>query len=131
MEFTTFILARILGPYFLLGGLAIMLRYSYFIPVVGAFAEERLLRFIVAIFEFISGLIIVNLHPYWTGASAVIISITGWLMLLEGAGYLIAPDWLAAWIVKKFNVRGWYIGGGLLAIVIGLYLSAAGFGLII
>lgn len=43
-------------------------------------------------FLLMGGIIVVALHPYWRGMTAVIVSLLGWLMVVRGVLLLAFPD---------------------------------------
>jgi hypothetical protein len=68
------------------------------------------------------------MHNGWSPPAAAIITIIGWLVVIEAAIYLLLPDDLVGRFIGTFNTEGWYIAGGLLSIALGIYLAAFGFG---
>lgn len=118
----TIMLAKVFGIYLIVGGLACMIRRQYFMSVMRDFVEHRLLRFFIAIAEFIAGLFLIYSHNYWTSFPEGLVSFFGWALALEGAFYLFMPDKVVRWVIRTFNTKAWYIGGGIVSIVAGLYL---------
>jgi predicted phage tail protein len=128
MELTIF-LAQLFGLYTIIGGVAIMLRESYYIPVLGAFVKEPLTRLVIALLEVLGGLMLVLLHTNWSSTPAIIITVCGWAVLLEGIFYMLASDKTVEKLVSVCNVKTWYFFGGMISIVLGAYLAGFGFGL--
>lgn len=126
----TLLLSQVLGIYFIIGGIAIWRQRSCFIPVVGSFVEERLLRFIVGSIEMIAGLFVVLTHNVWSTLPEMIVSFVGWMMVIEGALYLIASDATLKKLIDTLNRPWWYTFGALLVFVVGVYLTSFGFGLL-
>jgi hypothetical protein len=116
----TFFLSKVFGIGLIITGAAIAIRRRYFIPVFGAFVEERLVRAVVSFAELIAGLFLVIAHNVWAPLPAAIISILGWMAVIEATAYLLLPD--------TFNVPAWYLVGGIFAILVGIYLAGFGFG---
>jgi len=127
---TTIVLAQALGLFLIIVGAAVMFRKRYFVPVIGEFVEERLSRMLMGMLELLAGLFLVVTHTDWSSLPAGIISTLGWLLVIEGTGYLLLSDRAVAWIIRTFNVKAWYVTGGALSILLGAYLAAFGFGLI-
>ena len=127
MSLTT-LLAKVLGIYLIIVGLAIMLRRQYFVPVFGAFVKERLTRAVVSLAQLLAGLFLVVAHNVWSPAPAAIISLIGWLAVVEASVYLLLPDDMIEGFIRTFNTPSWYIFGGLLAVIVGLWLAGVGFG---
>lgn len=124
----TGLLAQVFGIYLVIVGAAILIRRRYFLPVFGAFIEERLTRAVFSLIELLAGLFLVVLHNEWSSLPAGIISAFGWMAIVEGTAYLVLPDELVEKVFRIFNRTWWYVFGGLLSIVIGIYLAGHGFG---
>ncbi|WP_394891552.1 hypothetical protein ACG873_09895 [Mesorhizobium sp. AaZ16] len=103
-------------------------RRRYFTPVFGAFVEERLVRAVVSFAELIGGLFLVIAHNIWAPLPAAIISILGWMAVIEATAYLLLPDDMLEKFIGTFNVPAWYLVGGIFAILVGIYLAGFGFG---
>ena len=124
----TILLSKVLGIYVLIGGVAIWFKRAYFAPVLGNFVRDPLMRLIVGSLELIAGLFMVFTHNIWSSAAASLVSLVGWMLLLEGAFYLLAPESLISKTIGKLDTRLWYTFGGIFAVIIGIYLIAFGFG---
>ena len=124
----TILLAKVLGLFFLFVGATIVVRRRYFLAVFGAWPNQRLTRSIVSLLEFLAGLFLVIAHDVWSPPPAAIITIIGWLLLLEGGLYLLLPDAGVRRFIGAFNKESWYVAGGVLFMAIGAYLAAFGFG---
>jgi hypothetical protein len=122
------LLAKVLGIYLIIVGLAIMLRRQYFVPVFGAFVKERLTRAVLSLAQLLAGLFLVVAHNVWSPAPAAIITFIGWLAVVEASVYLLLPDDMLEGFVRTFNTPSRYIFGGLLAVIVGLWLAGVGFG---
>lgn len=127
---TTLLLAKVLGIFLLIVGVTLLLRRNYYVPVFAGFVRERLTRVVVSLAEILAALLLVMTHNDWSSLPAAIISALGWMALAEGGAYLVLPDQILDRFIATFNTPGWYVAGGVLAIVTGLYLAAHGFGLI-
>ncbi len=127
MTLTVF-LAKVIGVYLLIGGVVILYRRRYYMPVVGGFVEDHLLRMTFAFLELLGGLFLLNAHQDWTSLAAGLISLFGWMMAVEGTLYLLLPDELLGRTIRMLNTRAWYVWGGILCLAAGLYLTAFGYG---
>lgn len=126
----TVLLSKVLGIFLVIVGAAILLRRRYYLPVYGAFVRERLLRAVTSLAEILAGLFLVVLYDEWSSPPAAILSLIGWMALLEGLMYTLLPDDFLEKFFNIFNTPAWYVAGGLLAIATGTYLAASGFGLV-
>lgn len=129
MDPLTILLAKVLGVYLVVIGIALFARRKYFLAVFAGFVENRLLRMVVAIAELVAGLFLVLTHQIWSSWPAGIITFFGWAMAVEGVAYLFVPDRWINKMFRLFNTKVWYFVGGILAVVIGLYLISVGFGI--
>ena len=125
---TTIYLSKVLGISLVIIGAVIMIRRRYFVPVFGAFVRERLVRAITAIVELLAGIFLVVGHNVWSPPPAAIISLLGWIAVIEATAYLLLPDDVLETVVSALNTAAVYLFGGLLAIAIGIYLMGFGFG---
>ena len=127
---STLYLSQVLGLFLIIVGLSVMLRKRYYVPVVGEFIEDRFVRMVMGILELLAGLFLVLAHNDWSSLAAGIISTVGWLLIIEGTAYLLLSDKVITWMIRTFNVRVWYVAGGVLSVLLGLYLSLTGFGVV-
>ena len=122
-------LAPLLGLYlFIIGALALYRRKSV-MPAVSQMLKNRPLILILALVELLAGLAIVLNYPSFTMDADGIISIIGWMMVVESIIYLAIPYKQVQKLMKRFNKPQWYLASGVIAVVIGAYLTAVSFGL--
>lgn len=124
----TILLAQVFGIYLIVGGIAVWSRQRYFMPIIGDFAKDPLQRLIVATIELVAGLFLVLQHNVWSSAAASLVSLFGWMLVIEGVFYMLASDKTVARLYKALDVKAWFTWGGILALAAGVYLTAFGFG---
>jgi hypothetical protein len=129
MQNTALFLGQVFGLYFIIIGIAVMIRHKYLLPVIGMFAEEKFDRFFISMVEIIAGLFFLLSFQEWGSFYEGLISLFAWLILLEGILYLFLPDRAVEALISFLNVKAWYVFGGLLSVIIGAYLAGTGFGL--
>jgi len=122
-------LAQVFGIYFVVMGLALVLRGEAIQQTIGEFVSNRALKFFAGIFVLILGILLILTHNIWDGTWRVLITIFAWLTFLKGIFYLLLPVGFFAGLAKVMNRKSWFMGGGLIAILIGAYLLFIGFGL--
>ena len=125
---TTVYLSKVFGISLVIIGAVIMIRRRYFIPAIGAFVRERLVRTITAFIELIAGTFLIVGHNVWSPLPAAIISLLGWIAVIEAIAYLLLPDAVLERAISALNTETVYLVGGLLAIALGTYLTGFGFG---
>jgi uncharacterized membrane protein len=124
----TILLSKVFGIYLIIAGLACLVRQNWFMSIVHNFVEEKLMRVIVSAAELIAGLFLIFNHNVWSSFSTGLVSLFGWMMAVEGATYLFLPDRSFRKLIGFFNKKGWYSFFGLVAIVLGIYLTRISFG---
>ena len=118
-------LAAIIGPYFLIVGLSLLLYTGQWKKVMDGFEKNHFIMLPMAIFAMIFGLVIINIYNIWEWNLYVVITLTGWLAFLKGAFYLLAPgSWIKASLkCKLVRSEGFLYFWGALAVVIGVLLT--------
>src|SRR3989344_1068738 len=121
-------LAKLFGMYFIVMGVIMLLRRRSIIPAVKDFASNSGLRFVIAAIELIAGLALVLAYPTVSTSIAGVISLIGYMMVIESLIYMAMPAKFVQDFIRSFNKPLWYQAGGALAIVAGIYLAGTGFG---
>jgi hypothetical protein len=122
-------LAKVLGLVLIIVGAAILLRVRYFIDVVSAYAKERLTRLLMSVMQLMGGLFLVIGHNVWWPVPAAVITLLGWFAIAEALSYLLLPDQHVARMLAMVNKPPVYYAGGVLSILVGIYLADYGFAL--
>ncbi len=115
-------LAHIWGPAILAVGLGIFLSREYYVRVYRDLQKEPLALLLLGVFAIIGGITQITFHNTWSSLPEIIISLTGWGLLLKGLICTIAPGWVdevGDWEVKSNLVPL----AGALTLLIGLYLT--------
>lgn len=128
MDPLSIFLAQLLGMYFIISGAIIIVRRKTLIPIMFEFAHDRALVLVIALVELIAGLAIAIAHPIWAPDWRGIITLIGWIMILESIIYVLLPFSGMRRLIRLFNKSQWYLSGGFIAVVIGVYLAGIGFG---
>lgn len=118
---TSLALAKIIGAYCIIIGIAMLTRRKVHIAVFHEIFTNRALIYLIGAAEMIVGLIIVfgNI-PLGTGA--VVITIFGWLAIIEGATYLFISQQTLKKILKMLESKSGYYGTVALYFALGIYL---------
>ncbi len=127
MELTT-LLAKVLGLYMLIGGIAVIVRKRFIMAAAAALIEEKGTRLVVSVVDIIVGLLIINVHDDWSTLTAGLITFIGWAALVKGLAGLFLKDSTLEKFMHWFRVKNLYVLDGVIGIVLGLYLANAGFG---
>ena len=123
-------LAQLFGIYFVVVGAIVLVRRKSMMPTVNDLAHNRPLLFTIALIELVAGIALVLVYPTLSWTLEGLIALIGWMLLVEAIFYLALPSKYVQRFVRSFHTPGWYVGGGLLSVVMGLYLISVGFGLL-
>ena len=123
-------LAQVLGIYFLVMGIAILVRGRTLQKSIKDFLGNLSIKFFAGIFILILGIMMVVSHNIWGGEGwQTVITILAWLTFLKGIFYLFAGDKVFDSLVGMTNKMGVFAIGGIVSIILGGWLSFIGFGL--
>jgi len=92
---TSLILAKIIGPLFLIVGVGIFINLEHYRRLVVDFGASPLSIYMAGTTAVLLGLLIVAYHNVWEWRWPVIVTILGWLTLLKGAVRIIFPKLVA------------------------------------
>ena len=123
-------LAKAFGLYYLISGVAILLRSKEFKNMLDDFIKNTYHIYFVGLFLTIIGILLVLTHNVWEGGWVVIITVMSWLILFKGVVYLLLPRDMLKSQIKWLGEKNWYTIGGVISILIGLYLGSKGFGVL-
>ncbi len=124
----TILLSRVLGVFIAVVGVAALVRRDALAELVAQFSRDRSFRTMVAAIELLAGLFLVSLHRAWDTAPAFVISLIGWMAVLESSAYLLLPDRAVPALLAPFMKPGAVAAMGGVALVLGLWLAGYGFG---
>lgn len=128
MELTLF-LAKLMGIFSLIYGVSLLLEKKMIIGIFSSFlGEERLTSYILGLLEVLGGLAIILTHNIWNeGMLALVVTILGWLLLLDGVNYLFMSKKRLSNMLGMLQYSKMYYFGATVLIVLGLYLTYFGF----
>ncbi len=124
----TILLSRVLGVFIAVVGVAALVRRDALAELVAQFSRDRSFRTMVAAIELLAGLFLVSLHRAWDTAPAFVISLIGWMAVLESSAYLLLPDRAVQARLAPLTKPGAVAAMGGVALVLGLWLAGYGFG---
>ncbi|HRH24377.1 MAG TPA: hypothetical protein PK109_02190 [Candidatus Paceibacterota bacterium] len=125
----TLLLARVFGVYFIIAAVMVFMNRKALMISVEAMFKERFAQMIAAMLSILGGLLFINLYQDWSTLASGIISAIAWLILLKGLLYAFVPEARLVKLFKGFTEGNWYTMDGILALVLGIYLSGIGYGM--
>jgi len=123
-------LAQLIGLYLIIVGSVVAIRRKTLIPAVSDLLKSSGLIMVFACIELAAGIALILVNYRITLDWAGVIALVGWIMVIESILHLSMPASLMRRIVRPLNKPLWYIGGGLLSVLLGAYLAVYGFGLL-
>ena len=121
-------LAQTLGLYFVILGALVILRQSSMLKVFSGLTKSPLALYMLALLELVAGIMLTVAYPQVGTDVPGILSIIGYMLIVEGIFYLGVPLGVSRKFISKFNTSSWYVAGGVASIAIGAYLAGMGFG---
>jgi len=123
----TEIFARIYGLYLLAAGIGLIADRALYTRAVAEFRDSPALVLLGGIAAFLIGAATVSLHNVWTGWPAILISLIGWIALIEGLLYIAARPLMTRLIARLSIPPSVATAIGIVVALIGLALLWAGF----
>jgi len=117
------LLGKVVAIYLIVIGISLLARQGMWMHVVKKFMKSSTLITVVAMAELILGLLIVISHNIWVQSWVVVVTLIGWIMVIEGAAYLLLPQDSMKGLIRSFNKPMWYRVCGIVSLALGLYLA--------
>ena len=124
---TSIFLARLLGPSMLVIGLGLLLNRATYRDMSLEFLDSPALIYIGGLIAFVAGLAIVLTHNVWVVGWPVVITIFGWVSLAAGIFRIVFPASVTQLGRRLIDNQGFLIGGITVYLLLGAWLSYAGY----
>jgi hypothetical protein len=127
MQLTHF-LAQLLGLYCIIVAVVMLTRKEAMLGIVTSLIQNRSLLFLVEILGLITGLALVLGHNVWSkGPLALIVTLVGWVALIRSTVLLfLSPEAIGEFLKTIRYQQNYYLFTAS-ALILGLYLTFAGF----
>jgi hypothetical protein len=119
----TCMFARVMGPYMAIIALMAALRPDDLRAMLSKFQADPLLSWVTGAFTLLLGLVVVALHPYWRSGAAIIVSVVGWLVAVQGLLLVAGSHAYFAIANSAVDTMGWARTGAAVEVLIVLYLG--------
>jgi hypothetical protein len=128
MPTRTIFLARLIGLFALIQATAMILHKEAVADAMTGVMDNRPLLLVLGLIALAAGLAMVLAHNVWSGgALPVVVTLIGWIVLIRGVLILLLPaDALARLFAAVRFGTAFYVYAAL-ALVLGVYLTWAGF----
>ena len=119
-------LAFVIGAYLLLVNLAYLLNRHHYRKFMSDYGGHDALTYVAGTVSLAFGLMIVAAHNIWVADWPVLITIVGWIAVIQGAGRLFFPEHFCHYC-KNIHTRPNYWVISVIWALIGIYLIYEGF----
>lgn len=118
--------ARVLGPFFTIASATVVARSPNMRVLLTEFGASAVWPWVTGAFVLIAGIIVVALHPYWRGLTAVIVSLLGWIMVIRGILLMAFPDFFMSIANRTVGAENLWRVVFVVFVAMGVYLTYAG-----
>lgn len=119
-------LAKAIGIYLLVIGLMLLIHPKRVKEVMVEVTGSKALFTMNGLITFIIGLLIVTSHNQWHTVWQGVISIFGWIALINGIIRLLIPTW-GEKMVSKAGGSTFFVISGVVLLILGIYLTYVGY----
>lgn len=119
-------LAQVFGLYFILAGVAILIRPTAVMELMQVMANRNA-TFLSGFIALLVGVPLVLLHNIWDGSWRVVITVLVWLTLFKGILRIFVPDLIASWADTLISYPSVVRHLVWVLIILGMYLVYLGF----
>jgi hypothetical protein len=128
MSQNTTYLAKLFGLFLLILGISALVQGENAIFLWIALVHNAALVYVVSLVTIAAGLAIVLAHNVWSGGPLpIVVTVLGWITLLKGVFALVLPRDLAMDTFTAFQYDQYFYVYIAICLVLGAYLTIAGF----
>ena len=120
------LLARLMGPLFLVAGAGVLLNREHYRHMIGSFLTDAALYYFSGALALIAGVAILLFHNLWVADWRVAITVIGWLSLLKGLLRLLFPQ-AGRRYAGLLESRAMVLAIGIFALLLRAWLCAMGY----
>jgi hypothetical protein len=89
---TSYLLARVIGPYLMIAGIGLFISRKQYLELVDEFPQNKALTIAIGAISLMAGLLMLQFHNIWTANWPILITVFGWIVTLKGATALLFPN---------------------------------------
>jgi len=127
MSARTIYLSRLIGLFALIVGVSMFVGRVDFANTMMLMTKDQPLLYVIGIFALVVGLAIVLAHNIWSGLTAIIVTLIGWLSILRGVFLLFVSAGVEANFLASINFGALATFYACIFVIVGAYLTYAGF----
>jgi len=112
------VLAGVLGPVQVILGMSLLLKPKYWHKLAEKISKDAILLMPAMIANLVIGLLILQVYNEFTNGIWLLITITGWLMVMKGGLFILLPEsYTKKWIEASRNAEIIKLAGAVTAIM--------------
>lgn len=116
-------LAHVIGPMYLILGLSILLYVKPWQKLIEKFEDDHLSLFTLKLMYGVLGLIVVNMYNVWEWNVWLLVTLTGWGMVVKSIFYFLMPGSLIKKMLAMKKKQEMLYVGSLVLLVFGAALT--------
>jgi hypothetical protein len=129
MPAVTVYLSRLIGVVALIIGVAMLANKEMVVAAVGQMGVDRTPLLLLGFMRVAAGAAIVLVHNLWSrGFWPLVVTLTGWAILLRGVMVLFVPPDVMASLIASSHIVDFYYVYAAIPLLLGSYLTLRGFG---
>ena len=119
-------LARLIGPVLVITGLSMLGNAQNYLDIATGIIGDGALLYFAAVLGLLAGMALVLAHNAWIADWRLIITLLGWVSVIESAAWILAPNLLAR-LYAPLLVPAMPLFGGGVALLLGAVLCYFGY----
>ena len=124
---TSLLIARILGPCFLVVATGIMFNLQFYQRVMEDYCRNAAMIFFGGMFALVIGIVVLLFHNAWAANWTVIITIYGWGGVIKGAWLIIFPNSVAGFTQAYVKNKILLVVHAVIVVIFGVVLTVLGY----
>jgi hypothetical protein len=121
------VIARIVGPLFVAIAAGLLLNRAFYAAAIAEAVRSPTLIYLSGIASLVAGLAILNAHRAWSADWRVVVTVLGWLMVIGGVMRIVLPRVTASIATTLYSGSAAMVIVGVIVLVLGGFLSFAGY----
>lgn len=123
---TSLLLARLLGPLYLVVGLGLLLNQGYYRDMFRGLQSGGIFYYLSGALALMFGVAVLLFHNLWVADWRVVLTLLGWLGVAKGVLLLVFPQ-AAARLTSTFTHGSLLLGSAVFALLLGNWFCYVGY----
>src|SRR5262245_28025863 len=115
---TSVFLARLIGPVLVLVGISMLIDPASYVSMAAEFMKSPALLYLGAALGLLGGMALILTHNLWVADWRIIITLLGWVTLVDSISWLLFPRKVAAFWSPLLEVSGFPLIAGLVVVLL-------------